>query len=630
MNVRHKITLAVLSALLGTALLNMLLLVFVVLPQFTELERDAALQDAHRVINAIHSEQDDVLRTSTDYATWDESFRFAHGKHLSYVEDNLYHSSVMQLSINKIAISDRSGTVLYEATYKESADDASIPGTLALAQIDPDRILMVTSSDDSQKGLIITELGPMIITSAPILPSTGEGPHAGTFVMGRLLGDSALAMLRDRTRVEFDLLPIDHVGLDKTAGAALDILLQSDNMVVDEISKTQLVVFGLLRDLHGEPALLLRAIVGRNVSQTGQQTVLTALGGTLIAGVIAMVVLLTLLQSLVVGPISGLAQHLMTVGRSGDLSRRLASDRTDEIGTLHREFDDMLRNLAEARNRLVEQSYSSGIAEMASGVLHNIRNQLAPISMRVGRLRKTVSEVSHKNVVRAVAELKAPTLDPARKTKLIEFIEMANQQYVAQQSYVINEMQALLNDYARVEQTLSELDKFSRRVASNEAIELVAVVKETIGLLPQYPDIQIDIRVDPAMEDCPLIFAERFLIKQIVHNLFVNAIESMILAGKVFGTINVCARTTSYGGKQCLVLQIQDQGVGIEADKLEKIFGRGFSTKKGERRGLGLHWCANSIISIGGKIYAESPGPNEGATMHLLIPTGEALTTEAA
>ncbi|MCP4400765.1 MAG: hypothetical protein GY801_26120 [bacterium] len=59
---------------------------------------------------------------------------------------------------------------------------------------------------------------------------------------------------------------------------------------------------------------------------------------------------------------------------------------------------------------------------------------------------------------------------------------------------------------------------------------------------------------------------------------------------------------------------------GLDADTLERIFQRGFSTKQEGASGIGLHWCANTISSMHGKIYAESEGKGKGACMHLLLP----------
>ena len=53
----------------------------------------------------------------------------------------------------------------------------------------------------------------------------------------------------------------------------------------------------------------------------------------------------------------------------------------------------------------------------------------------------------------------------------------------------------------------------------------------------------------------------------------------------------------------------------------DTVFEKGFSTKsKGTNYGIGLHWCANAISALGGRIWAASDGPGLGASMHLVLP----------
>ena len=65
---------------------------------------------------------------------------------------------------------------------------------------------------------------------------------------------------------------------------------------------------------------------------------------------------------------------------------------------------------------------------------------------------------------------------------------------------------------------------------------------------------------------------------------------------------------------------IQDDGLGIEADRLKRIFNRGVSTKGLNSTGIGLHWCSNTVAAMEGKLYAESEGLGNGACFHLKLP----------
>src|SRR3546814_15353583 len=67
-------------------------------------------------------------------------------------------------------------------------------------------------------------------------------------------------------------------------------------------------------------------------------------------------------------------------------------------------------------------------------------------------------------------------------------------------------------------------------------------------------------------------------------------------------------------------LELMDNGVGLEEDELVKIFQRHHTTKPGRGHGIGLHWSANVVTSMGGHLFARSEGKGRGASLHLRLP----------
>ena len=67
-------------------------------------------------------------------------------------------------------------------------------------------------------------------------------------------------------------------------------------------------------------------------------------------------------------------------------------------------------------------------------------------------------------------------------------------------------------------------------------------------------------------------------------------------------------------------MRISDNGIGIEESSLDLIFQREYSSKEDGKGGMGLHWCANAIRNMDGKIYAETGGLGQGAVIHLILP----------
>ena len=113
----------------------------------------------------------------------------------------------------------------------------------------------------------------------------------------------------------------------------------------------------------------------------------------------------------------------------------------------------------------------------------------------------------------------------------------------------------------------------------------------------------------------------RTVLRLILQNLIINAADAVRDAGRDTGVLRVAAEIIREPAGEQLHLHCKDNGVGIPKDNLERVFDRGFSTKSRDTNyGIGLHWCANAIAALGGRIWAASEGPGLGASMHLMVP----------
>ena len=105
---------------------------------------------------------------------------------------------------------------------------------------------------------------------------------------------------------------------------------------------------------------MLRIDVPRGVSARGRDAVGYALLSVFVAGVLVLLALLTALRRMVLRPVTRLTRHAVAIAEGDDLTRRMNVMREDEIGILAREFDRMVDKLADARGRLVDQSFEAG------------------------------------------------------------------------------------------------------------------------------------------------------------------------------------------------------------------------------------------------------------------------------
>ena len=102
--------------------------------------------------------------------------------------------------------------------------------------------------------------------------------------------------------------------------------------------------------------------------------------------------------------------------------------------------------------------------------------------------------------------------------------------------------------------------------------------------------------------------AQKAKLIHVLLNLIKNAKEA-ILADPSNKKILTIEAGTNNDGK--IFIKLSDTGIGVAKENLEKIFNHGFTTKLGGH-GFGLHYCANALTEMNGKISAESAGPGKG------------------
>ena len=131
-----------------------------------------------------------------------------------------------------------------------------------------------------------------------------------------------------------------------------------------------------------------------------------------------------------------------------------------------------------------------------------------------------------------------------------------------------------------------------------QQIQLNALIEETL-ILVQTAGLQARIAVitelDPSL---PPIVADRELLKQVVLNILINAVQAIAARGEI--------RTWQYSASQQAVM-IEDNGNGIDLAIQDKIFNPFFTTKAPDRgTGLGLYLVYNEVKRLGGTIAVES------------------------
>ncbi|MGF1642477.1 MAG: CHASE4 domain-containing protein [Thiotrichales bacterium] len=592
----------------------------VVYPSFVELEHEEAQKNVARAVEAVQRELELLQPSVATWAYWDDTYRFMADRNRGYIESNLNREALESLQVQLLAFYDLDGQRTWGMsvdldTLSELDPDTFLPATLSEAH----PLLTEQSGHERKSGILNLPAGPMLFVSYPILTTERSGPSRGNVVMGRLLNNNSVSRIASQTRINL------HVRRAVETAVTIEATQPSTDLALSrtpiQITQTPAAQRGetTLTDLHGQPGITLIVDTPREITAQGANALRFASLSTALAGTLALVLMLVLLRRTVFEPVARLTAHATALGAHDDLNGRLNLNRSDEIGTLAREFDRMVDRLAETRQRLLEQSYQSGVAEMASGVLHNIGNAVTPLGVKLATLQQDLRYAPVEDMALARAELADPTTPLERRDDLEQFLNLAADEVSDLVRRTAQALETVQSQVDHVQSILIDQQRFSRAERVLESLLIDQVVTETVRLMPENLRTVVTVEIGPSLANLTPVRASRVALQQVINNLLINAAESIRESGQsaATGRIRIEARTDPETAT--VHLCFEDNGVGIAPEHLTHLFERGFSTKA-RGSGMGLHWSANTISAMGGRLLAESAGAGLGARLRLHLP----------
>ncbi len=599
---------------------------FVIFPSFLNLESKEAIKDINRVVQGLNREIDYLNSLAHDWSAWDDTYQFIKSGSTEYADTNLTFSTFTISSINLIYFLN-----LQRETVWGQAYDLESEKKIGITEFEPkvlsknDPLLSYKQikkplSNTFISGVMITEKGPMLVSSRPILNSHNKGPVRGYLLMGKLLNENIIKKLSKQTKVHFKIFAAKKETVPADYRKALQIVSTDSKYYIEEVNDDKLRVYTAVKGITGSTALLVYADIEREISREGRQSLQYGLLIGIIAAFIAFFVILLAMQKVVVEPLQKLTQHINSIKNSDNISTLPSLERQDELGTLQEEFNNMMVQLDQTRRKLLEQSYYSGMADMMAGLLHNIRNSLSPIKGHAAMLRSDMAKAPLQNIQQVKDELTTNSASVDRKNDLLQYLLLMVETCAGIFTKAEQKLLKISISVNRIETVLKDHQKWAHADRPLERVQVESFLTEIVDQVRHaIPDnVRIALNLDKCTQDSIRIHVS--LLKQIFLKILHNASDSIEQSQTKRGEIRITATVTNMAERSMMHYEFDDNGGGIPTDSLKMIFERGFTTKNRGISGIGLHWCANTIISMQGKIYAESKGLGKGACFHVILP----------
>ena len=274
--------------------------------------------------------------------------------------------------------------------------------------------------------------------------------------------------------------------------------------------------------------------------------------------------------------------------------------------------------LDEAHAQLVDASRQAGMAEVATNVLHNVGNVLNSVNVSSSLIAEKMRESKIANVKRAVGLIRAHendlndffANDPKGK-QLPGYLCNLADHLAQEQEEILHEVGLLDSNIMHIKEIVDMQQSYAKTSGMVESLKVVDLVEDAIrmnnGAMTRH-----NVRVVRDFAEVPPILTEKHKVLQILVNLIRNAKYACDDSGRDDKQITLRVAKGNGGIK----ISVVDNGIGIPAENLTRIFGHGFTTRK-EGHGFGLHSGALAAKEMGGTLAALSDGTGLGATFTL-------------
>ena len=324
---------------------------------------------------------------------------------------------------------------------------------------------------------------------------------------------------------------------------------------------------------------------------------------------------------------------------TGELAERLDIDAKGELHELvdylnamtaqleqrQRERMDAAQRADELQRSLLVLTRKAGMAEVATGVLHDVGNVLNSLNVSVAVVEESVRTSKVAQLAKAV-ELCGSTaagltafLATTQGTALPQFLTSVSQRLVEENTAVRSEIASVVSNVEHIKVIVAMQQALARVGGVVGSVSIPAVVDDA-QQMSELALVRHGVTVVRDYVAVPEITSDRHKLLQIFVNLVSNALHAL----KEHPTRRLTIRIETRPAGVAIV--VSDTGVGITAAHLERVFQHGFTTRS-DGHGFGLHASANSAHALGGTITVASDGLGHGATFTVELPLEQHVGT---
>jgi PAS domain S-box-containing protein len=280
------------------------------------------------------------------------------------------------------------------------------------------------------------------------------------------------------------------------------------------------------------------------------------------------------------------------------------------------------RELDALHSQLLIASRQAGMAEVATGVLHNVGNVLTSVNLIVHDVqdRLKTTRLTHLRRVVEILQREQPrlaeflTADNAGR-QLPDFLAKLDEHLTGENRQLLTDVEGLVRHFEHIREIIVTQQGSAQLFGVLENLNPAQLFEDALRLNAESLE-RHGVTLERVFDPVGMVKADRHKVLQILVNLLKNAKDALQVLKPGERRIRVCVTSAPEG---LIALRVEDNGPGIAAANLRRIFQHGFTTKQ-SGHGFGLHSSVLAAREMDGDLVAESAGPGKGATFILSLP----------
>lgn len=325
----------------------------ILISNYKSLENQSVNNNLIRADKVLEARTKEVENFTTDYAIWDDTYRFVKDKNDEYIKANLIDQTFENSKIDLMVILDQDANQVFAKAYDfQKHTPLVLPKGLEAHLNQNDKLISQKNQKEGTSGILVLSENILLVSSHPITTSDKKAKSNGTFIMATFLDDDEKNKLNTTANLNIEYIPYRN----KQELSFIDDIKSflQDHSYIKAVNEQEIVGYHLINDIYGEPQLLSKISSDRKIYNIGKQSLQYFFIALIAIVFLSCAAGILFLEKITLKPLKKLLNSVDEISSTGNFALRVEVDGAQDLTQLSKNINKMLSSLQKNDISLIE------------------------------------------------------------------------------------------------------------------------------------------------------------------------------------------------------------------------------------------------------------------------------------